>query len=321
MLTFAPTDLAELGRQARACERAGITAVGVGDSPGYHDPYVALAVLAQCTSSIRIGPMVTNVVTRVPQVSAGAIRSINDLAGAGRAFIGLGTGDSALAGAQVRPAGVAGLQQGIETVRRHWPAAEARPWRVVVAANGPRTLRMAAATADVVVFGTGTDDASIRRAVELVGEVRRERGRAAALWVVARISVCEDRESAVTELRPLLASAANHVFASAAEMDGLDGRTARAVARLRQRYDYASHGRRQGNPNADLVDELGLRESLAARFAVAGPAENVARRLAELARAGVDGVVIPAVGLDADRLVENLGGRVFGMLGGQNAGN
>ncbi|MDR7084818.1 5,10-methylenetetrahydromethanopterin reductase [Arthrobacter ginsengisoli] len=307
MVTLAPTDLAELVRRADACERAGITAVGVGDSPGYHDTYVSLAVLAQSTSSIRIGPMVTNVVTRAPQVTAGAIKSIDNLAGAGRAFVGFGAGDSALVGAQARPAGVAGLQQGVDVVRRHWQGSDEGPWRIVVAANGPRTLRMAAATADVVVFGYGVDDTSIDRAVELVDEVRREQGHAASLWVVARMSVCEDRDSALTELRPLLASAANHVFASAAELSTLDERTAAAVSLLRKNYDYSSHGRRHENPNANLVDELGLREELAARFAIAGPAGEIATRLADLSGRGVDGVVIPAVGLDADRLIENLG--------------
>ena len=305
MLTFAEHDFSVLRRRVAECERAGVTAVGVGDSPNYLDPYVALASIAESTSSIRIGPMVTNLVTRSPRDVAGAMRSIDKLAGAGRAFVGVGAGDSAIAGSGAKPRGVEGFRQGIRETAMHWPASSDSKWRIAVAANGPRTLRMAMAQADIVISGAGIDQPSLDRLFGMADDVKQELGRVAQIWVVVRVSFGADSYSATQELRPLLASGANHVFGSSHELARLDAKTAEAVRELRARYDYSTHGQRDNNPNADLVDELGLRQFLASKFAIAGEQSEVIRRLRQLSERGIAGVVIPAVGLDVDRLVDN----------------
>ncbi|WP_239137515.1 LLM class flavin-dependent oxidoreductase [Sphaerisporangium rufum] len=319
MVTLAPDDLAVLRRRVAACERAGFAALGIGDSPGYHDVHVALTVAAQVPARLRIGPMVTNVVTRTPQVTARALHSVDEIAG-GRVFAGVGGGDSALAGAA--GAGVAGLAAGLGRLREHWPAAGVpgpdRPWRLVVAANGPRTLALGGAMADLVVSGAGITAEAVRRARTAVAAGERRAGRAPGsvpLWAVARVAVAGDRETALAGLLPLLASGANHVFRVPGEARGLPPEVAAGVATLRARYDYAAHGHRTGNPNAALVERLGLREPLAERFAIAGTAAQVAAGLRELSGRGVDGVVIPAVGLDVDDLLARLGEEVLPLLG------
>jgi alkanesulfonate monooxygenase SsuD/methylene tetrahydromethanopterin reductase-like flavin-dependent oxidoreductase (luciferase family) len=114
---------------------------------------------------------------------------------------------------------------------------------------------------------------------------------------------------------PLLASGANHVFAVPAEMRALPEPVAAKVRELRAAYDYGAHGLPgPANPNARLVDRLGLRDVLAERFALAGPPERVAAGLRELAGLGVGGVVVPAVGLDPDALIRRLGEEVLPML-------
>ncbi|MGI5242210.1 LLM class flavin-dependent oxidoreductase [Dactylosporangium sp. CA-139066] len=324
MLTLAPDRLDVLRDRVAACEAAGIDAIGIGDSPGYHDPYVALTVAAQAPGRARLGPMVTNVVTRAPQVTARALRSVEELA-PGRVFAGMGAGDSALAGARAAPAGLAGFRAGLRDLREAWPAAAApavQPWRVVVVANGPRTLALGGAEADLVVSGAGIAPDAVHRARQAVATGAAAAGRAAdsvPVWVVARVSIADDARAAVDELLPLLASGANHVFAVRAERDALAPDVAERVDRLRRGYDYGTHGRRTGNPNAGLVDDLGLRDVLAARFALAGPADRVADGLRGLAAEGVAGVVIPAVGLDVDRLIGRLGDEVLPRLRGRIA--
>src|SRR5687767_1035354 len=115
MLTMAPENFAKLAERVRACDTFGFTALGFGDSPNYHDPFACIAVAARESQSLRLGTMVTNVVTRAPQVIGRALRSLDELSG-NRVFAGFGTGDSALAGAKRAKPTVAELRAGIEEV-------------------------------------------------------------------------------------------------------------------------------------------------------------------------------------------------------------
>ena len=60
------------------------------------DPYVALAMAATATTRLSLGTGVTNNVTRQPAVTAWSIASIQRLSD-GRAVLGIGRGNSALA--------------------------------------------------------------------------------------------------------------------------------------------------------------------------------------------------------------------------------
>jgi 5,10-methylenetetrahydromethanopterin reductase len=60
------------------------------------DPYVALALAAQATTSLRLGTGNTNPVTRHPAVTASSIATVQ-VASGGRAVLGLARGDSAVA--------------------------------------------------------------------------------------------------------------------------------------------------------------------------------------------------------------------------------
>ena len=57
------------------------------------DVYVALTAIALATSSLKVGPGITNPYTRHAGVTAGAIASLDGLSG-GRAFLGVGAGGS-----------------------------------------------------------------------------------------------------------------------------------------------------------------------------------------------------------------------------------
>ncbi len=76
---------------ARRAEALGYRAAWVGDEGFGQDPYVALTAIAAETTTIRLGPGITNPYTRHPAVTAVAIASLDAYAG-GRAFLGLGAG-------------------------------------------------------------------------------------------------------------------------------------------------------------------------------------------------------------------------------------
>lgn len=298
MVTLAPSDFSVLRRHAAMADDAGIDALGLGDSPLYHDPYVSAAVVAGATRRIRVGPMVTNLVARAPFTIARALASVEDLAGSGRTFAGVGAGDSALAAVGRKPLAVDDFRTALAELRAA-TAGLGRDTRIVVAANGPRTMAMADGVADAVASGNGVDPASIAAMVDRVTH--------AEPWVVCRTSIGPDPDRALDELLPLLASGANHVFSAPRNRALLSPEELAGVQQLRARYDYGSHGRpAKQNPNAQLIDELGLRDLLAARFATVGDSRAVADRFRALADSGIRGVMIPVIGVDIERLLIGL---------------
>ena len=84
-------------RTAREREAAGWDGMLVVNSQNLSgDPYVALAMAATATTRLSLGTGVTNNVTRHAAVTACSIASIQRLSD-GRAVLGIGRGDSALA--------------------------------------------------------------------------------------------------------------------------------------------------------------------------------------------------------------------------------
>lgn len=153
------------------------------------DPYVMLAFAAEATSSIRIGTMLDTPVIRHPAALAGSIATVARLA-PGRTLLGLGVGDTAVRLSGLAPARVATLERAIVLTRgllsgQAMDVGAARPARlrhaadvpVWIAAQGPRTLRMAGAQADGVFVRVGTHPGNIIAAYDEIAAGAREVGR------------------------------------------------------------------------------------------------------------------------------------------------
>ena len=76
---------------ARRCERAGFDRFGLSDVVFWPDCFVLQGLVAQATSRIHIGSMVTNPYSRHPAMLAGAVATLQELSG-GRMFLGIGVG-------------------------------------------------------------------------------------------------------------------------------------------------------------------------------------------------------------------------------------
>ena len=153
------------------------------------DPYVMLAEGLRNTRRIVLGPLIENPVMRHPAVIAGSIATV-DRIDPGRTVLGMGVGDTAVRLMGKRPATVAELEAAISLIRdlnageriavdaarpavlRH--AARVPVW---VAAQGPRTLRMAGRVADGVFVRVGVHETNLRRAVAEVHAGAMEAGR------------------------------------------------------------------------------------------------------------------------------------------------
>ena len=85
---MSPSDCVELAQQ---CERAGFDRFGVSDVVFWPDCFVLQGLIAQATSRIHVGSMVTNPYSRHPAVLAGAVATLQELSG-GRIFCGIGVG-------------------------------------------------------------------------------------------------------------------------------------------------------------------------------------------------------------------------------------
>src|SRR5438128_3765635 len=102
-VVMAPDNLTQLRQRAQMAEAVGFDYIGVADSQSlFRELYISLSVISMATSQVRIGPTVTNPLTRHPAITASAIASLNELS-SGRAFLGISSGDSAVLNLELRP--------------------------------------------------------------------------------------------------------------------------------------------------------------------------------------------------------------------------
>lgn len=304
-ISLVSDDLAAFERRIRAIDELGFDLAGIGDSPKFDDVYVSLTLAARATSRTRIGPFVTNPITRQPAVTTTAMRGINRLSG-GRAFLGLGAGDSAVRGLGLAPAGPDGLASAVSQLREAGVP-------IFLAANGPRTLALGGRLADAVVIGSGHAAGALAWARDAATAQPRADGLSSLeVWVVVRCWITDDPGSDRHVLDALLASAGNHVFQ--ARLDGVPLSSQGPIRELRRRYSYSHHGATEDNPNLQLIDELGLREFLLQRFGILSSAADAVATLRRLEANGVDGVIVPAIVADPDELIRRLGTEVMPVL-------
>jgi 5,10-methylenetetrahydromethanopterin reductase len=153
------------------------------------DPYVSLAFAARSTSTLHLGTLLDTPVLRHPSVLAGAISTVASLA-PGRVHMGIGIGDTAVRFNGLHPATVNELEsaavmmkqlvtgQAIEVgAMRPAKLREANDVPIWIAAQGPKTLRMAGRVADGVWIRLGRHPDNLNMAWDSVCEGAREAGR------------------------------------------------------------------------------------------------------------------------------------------------
>jgi len=319
---------------ADAClaESVGFSLVGVADSQSvFRELYATMALCAQATRRVLIGPSVTNPVTRHPAVAASGIATVDEIA-PGRTFFGIGSGDSAILNLAERPATLADMRAYIAAVRAlhtrretEWRGRTARlTWApravpIYLSAEGPRTLELAGEIADGVIVNVGLEPSLVRDAVAHVHAGARRAGRdpaAVDLWCMVRANVTDDVAAGIDEIRMELASNAHHVFRFTLEGKHVPGELADAIRRVQKGYQPAAHEALGPSPNARLLDaEPALRAYLADRFAVVGPPAACAEKLRAVMDAGITGFLVTGFVAERTRLIHALGERVLPRLG------
>lgn len=301
---------------ARRAENAGFELLGLGDNQSlWRDVYVELALAATATSKIRLGPCVTNVVTRNLAVTAGAIATIDELSG-GRAFLGLGPGDSAVLNVGAQPARHAELERGAQAIRVMLAGGDAgamhvrwarREVPICLSAEGPKALALAGRLADgvFVTFGLGPEHIAAAEQCVRAGaaEVGRDAG-AIEVWHAARVSIGDSQDEAVRRARTGMASVAHHALRLSPQAKGVPVELLSVLEELNENYRPAEHAKVGDSYNELLVERLGLMPYLIDRYAIAGTPEQCARRLNNLTRAGVRRLLLMFSGSDLEHQID-----------------
>jgi 5,10-methylenetetrahydromethanopterin reductase len=298
--------------QARAAEAEGWDGLLVTDSQNImSDPYVALGLAAQVTERLRLGTGVTNPVTRHPAVTAAAIATVH-AESEGRAVLGIGRGDSALAHLGQSPASLRVLERYVtrvqgylrgETVdldgypsRLEWLARLGLPKVPVnVTVTGPRGIALGARLAEWVTFTMGADPERLAGAIAAAHEARRQAGLdPATLSLGAYVPVAVHPDVAVA--RDLVRGVVG-IYAHFSGMQGAPTQLLPAADRvvvegLSQEYELAQHGRGQARHTQHLDD------AFVDRFAIVGPPDRCIERLQALAALGLDRLVLSAGEID-----------------------
>lgn len=299
-------DLAAVAPTARLGEEQGFALLGLVDSPTLaYDPYVALTLAAGATQRVRLGPAVTNPRTRHPLIIANLAASFEQVA-PGRTFLGIGTGNSGVAHAGAGPATLETLAETVDLVRRLLAGREATsgeasltlkipcsPVPVLVAASGPKSLRLAGQIADLVFFNLGARPEDLAEPLKLIAEGAEAAGRDPATvetWLYTPAAVSADADRACDEVLPAAVSSAVFILKRAAAAKRVPPNLADRIEQLVRGYDYRSHLVPGRSPNYLLCERLGLIEYVTERFSIVGAPAECRRRLEELRGAGLQNV-------------------------------
>ncbi len=303
-------------RLARHAEACGFETVYVGDSQMlWNDVYVCLACCAQATRRVKLGPGVTNLVTRHPTVTANALVSLNMLS-QGRAVLGLGAGDSAVRTAGLSPAKRDRLRRDVVFLRNLFSGQEveapavsapedrktwgqevrlrvagAEEWGKVpieIAVMSPRAAALAGEIGDgVIVDGhMGGNGEGARAAVEAASAGARKANKdPAQLRFIAAIdaAVDDDRRAALDQVRP---TAARNIANKLWLPDTLGLEHAEVVQAVTESYRFSEH--------LDLTAKhRGLIPDVVARkCTIAGTPQDCIDKACELKAAGLTDIAI-----------------------------
>jgi 5,10-methylenetetrahydromethanopterin reductase len=293
--------------EVQLAERLGYDAVWLGDAQLlWRELYVMLGAAAALTSSIALGSSVTNPVTRLPSVTAGAVATLHELSG-GRARLGIGVGGTStgMIGAPSAPrAHLAAYVRDVralcagepvrgphDEMRLVYASARTRP-PIYVGGSGPKVLALAGEIADGAIVGGGT--CSPERLQAKLGAIQQGRARAAAatpfrVCLSATTAVHPDRALAHAAARP--AVAVNLRFTD--PVWPLSEAARRARDAVMEIYRHDEHM----SPDAAAKFAAAIPDEVIDEFAIAGtPAECLAKARAIFA-AGVDEIIANPYGV------------------------
>ena len=285
------------------------------------DCYISMALAAHATSRIQLGTGVTNSYTRHAAITASCIATVQ-AESRGRAHMGIGRGDSALAHLGLAPHGVGPFERYLEELQAYLrgesvgfdesdvdalgladtpQASNIRYMNrmgpkvpVDVAATGPRVIQAAARHADRVSFNVGADVERTRWGMDVARTARDEAGLDSEIPFAAYIplAVHDDPEQAMR-----IGAGQVSLFARFSNMYGevvgpATEQQTRVLTDIHDAYDMHGHGR-PGSAQAEVIPTEFERS-----FGVFGSPDYCVQRLGELIDIGIDRFIFRGSPLD-----------------------
>jgi 5,10-methylenetetrahydromethanopterin reductase len=311
-------------RAGQETEAAGWDGMLVVDSQNLSgDPYVALALAATATRRIGLGTGVTNSVTRHAAATATAITSVNRVSN-GRAVLGIGRGDSALAHLGRAPARLGQFERYLKQLQAYLrgesvsfddieipndvappmsglhlhdaPPASRIAWiadgakvPIEVAASGPKVIAIAALHAERVMFALGADLERLSWGIGLARKIRKEAGLdpdGIAFGAYVNLGCHTDIGAARSLVRGGLTTFARFSMMHGKTNVPTSTGDREVLEALHSNYDMKAHTRGDSRQATTLTDDF------VDRFAIVGSPERCVERLHALAKLGLDKVAI-----------------------------
>lgn len=219
----------ETGAYARKVEAAGFDFMWTPDTPVlaglWRDVYMHLTCAALETKKLRLGPGVTNPLTRHPVATASSMATLNE-ASDGRADLLVGTGYSSAYIIGRKAATLKTMRESMVLWRSIFSGAKTElgglaieldpshpDLPIYMAASGPKALQLAGEVADGVLMMVGASTASVQWALDQVqigmDKAGRNREDVRRILVVTTC-VDADKERAIDQMRPCAAGLVRH---------------------------------------------------------------------------------------------------------------
>ena len=298
-------------RWLHTAEQLGFDLLTTGDSQSlWAECYSLMTFAATVTTRPSLAITVTNPATRHPAVAASAAASVQQISG-GRFRVGLASGDSALRNIGVAPATVAELEAYAQAVRSlsggstvrwgdteialHW-LHDPTPVPIWIAAEGPRTQRLAGRIADGVILSNCLTAERMEAAREHLAAGATEAGRSLEdleIWCMCNLIFAPTEGDGLDAISSVLAGTANHVFRFTLDGKGVPDEMRERLTGLMGEYQSRHHAQPgAANPNNALLAKYGLRDWLARQGTVAGPPDHCVARLREVASVGATNLIL-----------------------------
>jgi alkanesulfonate monooxygenase SsuD/methylene tetrahydromethanopterin reductase-like flavin-dependent oxidoreductase (luciferase family) len=321
-------DLDQLAELIRIIDGSGVELIGTNDTSFIGgDAYVRATLIARTATNAQVGIHPTNPLTREPQIMAAFMASIDAMT-EGRAFLDIGSGDSAVYNIGLQPASRARIADYVTCVRDLIATGEGsydgRPQRVrwhreavcdripiTLCAEGPKTLNLGGRLFDGVIAGTGLLPEVISDTIERVAAGAVEAGRDPAdaeVWFTTRSSLDADHDKAVERIHASVSSILNHSMRFSLDGKNVPGQFRAKIAEYVEGYELYDHVLQAGR-NPKRMAELGLTEYGLNRFALAGDVKAWIERIGELAELGASRLWLSTESGDLNRQIHYM--RVF----------
>lgn len=278
------------------------------------DVYQCLAASALRTSKIKLGPAITNPLTRHLTVTASSIMTLNEISG-GRAILGIGSGDGSVRRIGLYPATIEKLETTIATLRKLLAGevikfgdrvSSSIRWKndgkipIFVPATGKRMLELAGRAGDGVIMNVGTNSNAVKDAVERshLGQSKSDR----ADFTIASFnytSIAEDRENAIRAAKPYVIwywRNAMRLFALA----GISTENFKSNLTPSQK-NYLETDFIHANNWQDSIERSSfVTDEMVKNFTISGTPEDVIKQIKEMEKLGVGMFIARHTGDESD---------------------